>query len=278
MMSSQLKETFERELAKKEEQLNLAYANLLFSEYLTEPFDSATYLSLLDDMADQIWQVVAETATGREAVERLNQHLFEDLKFRGNASDYYNANNSFLHQVLELRTGIPISLSLVYLEIGWRLGLPVWGVGLPGHFIVAYGEPAEPLFIDVFNRGRLLSEDDCMNLARVSSSSRAQFKKRFLRPVGKKAMLYRMLLNLKQIYVKNEDWKPAYNTVDLMLAVAPDQTTELRDRGLIGYRLEQLQQATFDLQRYLFLNPHTPDAAWLKQRLEEMEQELLRLN
>lgn len=91
-------------------------------------------------------------------------------------------------------------------------------------------------------------------------------------------MLYRMLLNLKQIYVKAENWEPAYKTVDLMLVVAPDQSTELRDRGLIGYRLEQLQQAAFDLQRYLFLNPHTPDAAWLKQRLEEMEQELLRLN
>ncbi len=277
-MSSQLKKAFSRELAKSEEDLNLAYANLLFSEYLTEAFDTAHYLSLLDEIADSVWRSVAESSADRETVDRLNQYLFEDLNFGGNSRNYYSANNSFLHKVLELRTGIPISLSLVYLEVGWRLGLPVWGVGLPGHFMVGYGEPVTPIYIDVFNRGRILNENDCINMVRVSSSSRQRFKERFLKPVSKRAMLYRMLLNLKQIFVKAEDWRSAFKTVDLMLVVSPDQPTDLRDRGLIGYRLKRLQSATFDLQRFLFLAPNTPDAAWLKQRLEEMEEELLRLN
>ena len=100
----------------------------------------------------------------------------------------------------------------------------------------------------------------------------------FLKPVSKKAILYRMLLNLKQIYLKAEQWAEAYRLVELMLIVAPQQTTDLRDRGLIAYRLDRRQAAILDLQRYLFLLPHAPDAEWLKKRIEAMEEELLRLN
>ena len=277
-MSSQIKAAFSRELAKNEEQLNLAYAALLLAEYLSNPIDTAYYLSLLDEMAETVQPAILSAATDLAAVEALNQHLFGRLKFSGNSENYYHDSNSFLNKALELRTGIPITLSVIYLEVGWRLGLPVWGVGLPGHFIVAYGPTDRPIYIDVFNQGVRLSEADCLALARVPMSDLLAFKAHFLKPVTKKAILYRMLLNLKQIYLRAENWATAYRVADLIVVVAPTQPTELRDRGLIAYRLNRRQAAIFDLQRYLFLMPHARDADWLKKRIEMMEEELLRLN
>ncbi len=277
-MSRQIKAAFSRELTKSEEQLNLAYAALLLAEYLSDPIDTAYYLSLLDEMAEAVQPAILSAATELAALEALNQYLFGRLKFSGNNENYYHVYNSFLHKVLELRTGIPITLSVIYLEVGWRLGLPVWGVGLPGHFIVAYGPTDRPIYIDVFNQGLRLSEADCLALARAPMSDLEAFQAHFLKPVTKKAILYRMLLNLKQIYLRTENWELAYRVVDLILLVAPTQTTELRDRGLIAYRLNRRQAAILDLQRYLFLVPHAPDADWLRKRVETMEEGLLRLN
>ncbi len=277
-MGSHIKEAFARELAKTDNEINLAFAALLFAEYLSEPIDTSHYLSLLDEMAEAIQPQIPAAESDLQTVEILNEFLFGELKFVGNANNYYHVHNSFLNKVLELRTGIPIALSVLYLEVGWRLGLPVWGVGLPGHFIVAYGSPSEPIYIDVFNQGRLLCEADCLALTRVPLSNRLAFKEQFLKPVSKKAILYRMLLNLKQIFLKAENWEAAYQVIDLMLIVAPQQITELRDRGLVAYRLDRRQAAIFDLQRYLFLVPHAPDVKWLKERVGTMEEELLRLN
>jgi regulator of sirC expression with transglutaminase-like and TPR domain len=276
-MSPQVKETFAREVAKSDQQLNLAYAALLFAEYLTTPFDVSLYLAQLDEMAESIEEVITTTESDRQIIKAFNRYLFKDLKFSGNIKNYYSPHNSFLNKVLDLRTGIPISLSAIYLEVGWRVGLPVWGIGLPGHFIIGYGSPDTPIYIDVFGAGRILSEDECIALTR-GRLDRHQMKAQYLKPVSKKAILHRMLLNLKQIYVGLENWPIAYKVVDLMLTVYPNQASEIRDRGLIAYRLDRLHPATLDLERYLFLTPNTPDAEWLKQRIELMEEQLLRLN
>jgi regulator of sirC expression with transglutaminase-like and TPR domain len=200
------------------------------------------------------------------------------LNFQGNARDYYNPNNSFLDRVMDLKLGIPISLSVLYLEIGRRLALPLWGIGMPGHFIVGGGSLNRPLYIDVFNQGRLLTEEDCLTLCNITETQRMSFKKQFLRPVTKKEILFRMLLNLKHIYINGENWPAAHTTVDLLLAVQPDQASEFKDRGLLAYRLDRLQEAIFDLKRYLFLTPDSPDKAWLEERLMLMEEKLSQLN
>ncbi|MBI1877544.1 MAG: transglutaminase family protein [Chloroflexi bacterium] len=239
---------------------------------------TAYYLALLDDMAEALRPAIQSTITAEEKLWALNHYLFEELQFHGNSQNYYDPDNSFLNQVLDRRTGIPISLSVICLEVGWRLGLPLVGLGLPGHFIVGYGLPDAPIYIDAFNRGALLSEDDCLALCRVPWSERRTFRQQFLIPATKKAILFRMLLNLKQIYLRSENWEPAYRTIDLMLVVQPDQTEELRDRGIVAFRLNRLRQAIFDIQRYLFLNPDTSDADWLRQHLELIEERLSRLN
>jgi regulator of sirC expression with transglutaminase-like and TPR domain len=278
-MPSTAKEAFSRELAKSDPQINLARAALLVSEHLNQTSHLEDYyLALLDDMAEALQPAMRKAKTAPEQVNALTHFLFAELGFHGNGDNYYDPNNSFLDKVLDRRTGIPISLSVICLEIGWRLGLPLAGLGLPGHFIVGYGVPDAPIYIDAFNGGTILTEDDCLALCRVSPSKRLAFREQFLIPASKKAILFRMLLNLKQIYLRQENWEEAYRTIDLMLAVQPDQMGELRDRGVVAYRLNRLREATFDFQRYLFLNPDAPDANWVKQHLEMMEERLSRLN
>ena len=277
-MPSKIRDSFCREVAKADRDINLAYAAMLFSEYLAEPFDSTLYLSLLDEMATIIEQAVLAAKTDLEIIKAINQYLFEELKFSGNQQNYYVPQNSFLNMVLDLRLGIPISLSAIYLELGWRLGLPMWGIGLPGHFIVGYGSTTDPIYIDVFGQGRILSEEECIDIARGSHNSRDRIKNEYLKPISKRAILFRMLLNLKQIYVGLENWETAYKVVDLMCIAKPKQINEVRDRGLLAYRLNRLHAAIFDIERYLFLARNSPDTAWLKQHLETMEEKLLRLN
>ncbi len=273
------KTAFTQEMDLSDAQVNLARAALLMSEHINHaPNLVGPYLARLDEMAEQVRPALELARADEEKVAALTGYLFGELDFHGNSENYYDPNNSFLNRVLDRRTGIPISLSLICLEVGWRLGLPMSGLGLPGHFIVGYGLPEAPLYLDPFNRGVILSEDDCLALGRVPTSQRPAFREQFLAPAAKKAILFRMLLNLKQIYLRQETWERAYRTLDLMLLVQPNQIEELKDRGLVAYRLNRLREATFDLHRYLYLKPNAPDAKWLRQQLEMIEQKLSRLN
>ncbi|MCB0211024.1 MAG: tetratricopeptide repeat protein [Anaerolineae bacterium] len=271
-------ETVTNILRKDEGLIDLAATALLIAEHLTHPFNKQLYLNRLDKMAAALRPRVAAADSQEEIIDALNTFLFGQIRLSGNADDYYNPNNSFLNRVLDTRKGIPILLSVIYLEIGHRLHLPLWGVSLPGHFITAYGAENAPIFIDVFNRGRILTEDDCLEIARIPADSRATFRKQYLRPVSKKHILYRMLLNLKHIYLDQHNWANALKTMNLLMILRPKETGNLRDRGLIYHRLGRYHAAITDLQRYLFLNPNIVDAKDIKERLELIETELARLN
>lgn len=277
-MLQKVRTAFAQEVAKGETHINLAYAALLISEYLTGAVDISLYLAMLDEIADAAQPSVQAATSNRQTLDTFNRYMFEEKQFAGNAIDYYAPDNSFLNRVLETRVGIPISLSVIYMEVGQRLGLPVWGVGMPGHFIVGYGASSDPTYVDVFDRGHILSEDDCLAICNVSPANRLDFRNQFLKPATKKSILFRMLLNLKQIYVNREAWELAYKTVDFMVLVRPREVTEIRDRGLLAYRLNRLQQAMFDINRYLFLEPDSLESSWLTKRVETIEEQLTRLN
>ena len=277
-ISHNIKEALAKELEKPELEIDLLYATLLISQYLTQPFRFSVYLNLFDEMAASIQPAIQSADTDQDIINIFNNYLFNELKFSGNNTNYYHPGNSFLNNVLDLRTGIPLSLSIIYLEIGWRLGLPVVGIGLPGHFMVGYKRQTDTVYIDVFNQGKILTESDCMDLCHVPEADRLPFRKEYLKPALKSTMLLRLLVNLKQIYVTLETWQTAYKTVDLILVVKPNQSSELRDRGLIAYRLGYLQDAVFDIKQYLLITPNSPDSTWLKRHLEIMEARLLRLN
>jgi regulator of sirC expression with transglutaminase-like and TPR domain len=222
--------------------------------------DAAPYLQRLERMG--------EAAAGRlqrhlgapasVLIATLNAYLYEELGFSGNRDRYDDPRNSFLNEVLDRRLGIPISLAVVYLEIGRRAGLRLEGVNFPGHFLVrapaAPGE-MEDAIVDPFHAGALLSEVDCRHLLRQHLGEEAAFDHGLLATATRQHIVVRMLVNLKRLYVRMRSFPQARAISDLLLAVDPSALAELRDRGLLAYHMEDFAAALKDLEAYLRLMP-----------------------
>jgi regulator of sirC expression with transglutaminase-like and TPR domain len=190
-------------------------------------------------------------------IATLNAYLYEELGFSGNRDRYDDPRNSFLNEVLDRRTGIPISLAIVYIEVGRRAGLQLEGVNFPGHFLVR--APAEPgtedLILDPFHSGALLSEVDCRQLLRQHLGDEAAFDPTLLATATRQQIVVRMLMNLKRLYVRMRSFPQARFIADLLLTVDPSALSELRDRGLLAYHMEDFAAALRDLEAYLRLMP-----------------------
>jgi regulator of sirC expression with transglutaminase-like and TPR domain len=192
-----------------------------------------------------------------ERFERLNQYLFDELGFAGNEKRYDDPRNSFLHEVVERRTGIPISLAVVYIDVARRAGLALEGVNFPGHFLVRYapGPDRRPhdreLLIDAFHRGAFLTELDTRRLLEQHVGTDASLTPDMLAAAGKQETLVRMLTNLKRLYVRSRSFPQAHEITSLLVALDADALTEIRDRGLLAYQLHDLPAALRDLETYL---------------------------
>jgi regulator of sirC expression with transglutaminase-like and TPR domain len=190
-------------------------------------------------------------------VDTLNQLLFEDEGFRGNDTQYEDPRNSFLNDVVARRTGLPIALCVVYLDVARRAGVPVEGVNFPGHFLVRYRtsahDPDHPrdLVIDPFHQGAVLDEADLRQLLRRHAGDEAAYDRRLLQPASRLQILTRMAVNLKRLYVAMRSFPQAKAATDMLLALEPLSTTELRDRGLLAYHLNDFPSALRDLEAYL---------------------------
>jgi regulator of sirC expression with transglutaminase-like and TPR domain len=200
---------------------------------------------------------LGENAPPRQQVDALNALLFEREGFCGNERFYEDPRNSFLNDVLERRTGLPVVLSVIYLDVARRAGVPIEGVNFPGHFLVRYragtrhaGQSHE-LLIDPFGGGRLLTETDCRQLLRKHVGEEATFDRRMLVTAGKHDILTRMLANLKRVYVSMRSFPQARDAVNLLVALNPLAGPELRDRGLLSYHMGEHTQALRDLEAYL---------------------------
>jgi regulator of sirC expression with transglutaminase-like and TPR domain len=226
--------------------------------------DPAPYLQRLERMGEAAeGRLLRHEQAGRaQQVAVLNAYLYEELGFSGNRERYDDPRNSYLNEVLDRRTGIPISLAAVYLEIGRRAGLRLEGVNFPGHFLVrmpaADGDPDlhGDLIIDPFHSGALLSEVDCRQLLRQHDlSTEATFDSGLLATATRHDIVIRMLVNLKRLYVRMQSFPQARFIADLLLAVDPSALSELRDRGLLAYHMEDFASALRDLEAYLRLMP-----------------------
>jgi regulator of sirC expression with transglutaminase-like and TPR domain len=264
-------------VSRPDEQIDLAEASLLIACGEYPDLDVATYLRRLDGMG----AAVAERLEGRSAwaiLAALNRYLFEELGFAGNSEDYYNPRNSFLNDVLDSRRGIPITLSTVYLEVAARAGLSVQGVGLPGHFILKARVDGAELLIDPFHGGTLLSHADCQERLERVFGGRVRIEPGMLASCSRREILSRMLRNLKTIYLKAGDQARALRSLELLLALRPDDTQELRDRGLAHAALDCYLLAARDLEAYLARVPRAPEADELRRTIEEMRFRASRLN
>jgi regulator of sirC expression with transglutaminase-like and TPR domain len=249
---------FARLVGRRESAVDLAEASLLIAQDAYPDLEVGAYLERLDDLAEPLrprWQAYAPL---EDQLALLNEHLFGEIGFRGNREDYYDPRNSYLNEVLDRKLGLPITLSVVYMEVARRLGLSVFGVGLPGHFIVTAERDGTSLLLDPFNGGKVLTPQDCEGLVRESSENTVPFSDAQLAPVRKRQILTRMLNNLKNMYMTRDDPAAAWPVVEKMVCLNPDCAADRRDRGLVAYRLNNFAQARQDLRYYL---DHRPDAA-----------------
>jgi regulator of sirC expression with transglutaminase-like and TPR domain len=242
---------------------SLARAALVIARIEYPRLEVEPYLARLDAMGAaarlRIERHVADTGddTPLSRVTALNAYLFEDERFVGNREQYEDPRNSCLNEVMERRTGIPITLSLLYMEVAARAGVLVDGVNFPGHFLVRCpetGSGAKGIIIDPFRRGALLAEQDCRVLLQRHVGSEVAFDRALLAPATRPQIIVRMLLNLKRIYVHMRSFPQARDVTEMLLALSPSALSELRDRGLLAYHLNDLSTALRDLQTYLKLS------------------------
>jgi regulator of sirC expression with transglutaminase-like and TPR domain len=255
---------------------DLAVPALMIARLEYPTLDAGPYLDRLDALGLEAERRVAAAGPDSHArVQAINAYLFGELRFVGNAVRYEDPRNSFLNEVLDRRTGIPITLALLYMEVARRAGLRVEGINFPGHFLLRcparHGLPgADDLIIDAFHGGALLSRDDCRELLRGPGNvvdafdpgddvdDDALLESRLAAHASKPQILARMLANLKGVYVRMHSYPQARDITELLLAVDPSAINELRDRGLLAYNLRDFSGALRDLQAYLQLSNAAP--------------------
>jgi regulator of sirC expression with transglutaminase-like and TPR domain len=265
-------------LARPDPEVDLAEAALLVAAEEYDGLDVRAYLARLDEMGAALRQRLDDEPRPERAIMALNHYLFQEQGFRGNSEQYYDARNSYLNEVIERRTGIPITLCTVFMEVGRRAGLEVEGVGLPGHFVVRVHTPSRPLLVDPFHGGTLLSEKDCQDRLDRIFNCKVQLEPKMLRPCRRKEMLERILRNLKAIYLRDQDNDRALRVVDLLVRLQPGSAEDLRDRGVIYAALDCYGVAARDLECDLALAPGAKDAEELRARAALLRQQAARLN
>ena len=278
-------------LADQSDRYSLAEACLLIAADAYEDLDVNHYLAEIERMAARLRGRLPPAVNAEGKVIALNQFLFDELGFAGDADDYYDPRNSYLNEVIERRRGIPISLSIVYMEIGRKIGLPLEGVSFPGHFLVRLGLRGSTLVLDPFAGGAPLSENDLRKLLKrvIAGSGRAQMRSaddvaaelpldQFLEPAGHRQILARVLRNLKNIYREKDETHRQLQVLNRLLMVAPDAHTELRDRGLVYQQLEAFRAALRDLSDYLEREPEAADADDIRAKVVELTSRCAKLN
>lgn len=265
------RQNFQAEIYQPDDKINLAKAALFIAQTEYPNLDIEGYLTTLAEMANRLRDRLPESRYPLKIVQTINSYLYEELGFSGNKNDYYNPRNSFLNDVIERRTGIPITLSLLYLEIAKHLDFPMVGIGMPGHFLIRPQFEDVGIFVDAFNQGEILFPQDCEDLLSHIYQRPVTIREEFLQPIDKPSFLARMLNNLKGIYLNQSQFEQALEIVEWLLLLFPDAPHERRDRGLISYQLGQFKQAIPDLRFYLNTLPQSPDAATLQQLLMQLQ-------
>ena len=279
-MSNPSTENFEALASKPDEALDIARIALALATDAYPDLDPGAYLAWLDATAEAIAGAADRALPLPERLAMLDRQLFEVECFTGNQDDYHDPRNSYLNDVIERRTGIPITLSVVYLEVGWRLGLPLVPVSFPAHFLVA-STGAGRVFIDPFNRGARVSAAELVaRLAPMAGGSEQarQILPRVTAPASRREVAMRMLRNLRQIYARQRDYDRLLVVANRMVALDPKDPTALRERGHVLVELECYQAAYHDYQHYLRLAPLAADGADIQARIERLRPIATRLN
>ena len=276
--TEQIRAEFTRMMKRPEPALDLARAALLIAAESDPQVDVDGELKRLDGWGEQLKSKIAPDANNLQKLARLRSFLFEELGFAGESQDYFSPSNSLLHQVIERRRGIPLTLGILMMELGWRIGMPLEGVGFPGHFLVRLtGEPGD-LLLDPFRHGKSVHEDDCRRMLAEITKGEVAYTPRLIESVDKRIMIIRLLHNLKAAYVKRAEEEEALAVVERLLIIDPNDLTQVRDQGLLLFRLQRYAPALASLMRYLAEAPDAADRAEVEGTAIALRQQMNSMN
>jgi regulator of sirC expression with transglutaminase-like and TPR domain len=264
-----------------EDGINLAEAALAIAAEEYTDLDIAGYLERLDEMGSTLRRRLRPDITTGDSIRLLNHYLFQELGFSGDTENYYDPRNSFLNEVIERRLGIPITLSVIYIEVGRRIGLPLHGVSLPAHFLVKCVVREGAILLDPYSKGISLGLDDLVQRLKAWRGGielDSEMVKNMLASAGSREILARILRNLRGIYLKNGQLTKALHACDRIVTLDPQSAEEYRDRGNIYLELECFRAALADFRAYLMLKPEAEDADEIQRKTIELAQRASRLN
>lgn len=270
VMSRRSRRTFQELVTLPDGAIPLAETALLLACEEYPQLEISPYLDKLDEIADFVRPRLRPENSPLDTIEALNDVLFGLVGFRGNTENYNDPRNSFFNDVLERRVGIPITLSLVYLEVARRVSFRLFGVGMPGHFLVKYRDRNQELFLDPFNAGQVLTREDCSRRFEEMFGVEKEFSDRMLDTVSPRQMLFRMLNNLKTIYLNVHAYEKSLAMVDMMLLADPEAVEQYRDRGILRVQLRRFNDAVRDFEHYVKGAPDSKDRSQVEEHLREL--------
>ena len=263
---------FYQEVQQPDEQINLERAALYIAQEKYPDLDVDEYLNALDTMADDIREQLSIESYPLKILKTINHYLYGNLGFAGNTENYYDPRNSFLNDVIDRRTGIPITLSLVYLAIAQRLDFPMVGIGMPGHFLIRPIQEDMDIFVDAFSQGEILFPQDCQDRLNQMSGQSVEMQPQFLAAVTSRQFLARMLTNLKATYLDRGEMEKVLAAIERILLLFPNAAFELRDRGILYFRMNRWIEARQDLEAYLDALPMADDRNTIRKLLNRIGQ------
>jgi len=266
---------FAREVSRPDPEIDLTRAALVIARGEYPELDIGVYLDRLDALARRA-SGGSDGSLGQ--LHRIRECLFEEEGFAGNREDYSDPRNSYLSDVLDRRLGIPITLSLVLIEVGRRLGFEMEGIGLPGHFITGARVGGEHVLLDAFNGGAILTGEGCSDVVARALGRRVELTAEHFRPVSHRQFLTRVLSNLKASYWRLEAWKKVVDIIDCLMTLNPGAGEEWRDRGFAWIRQGETRRGIADWERYLSESPNAPDREQVRAALRRARHNLARLN
>lgn len=274
LRAGRARELFTEEALKSAALMRLDKAALLIAaeDEAHRHLDIEEYLSRLDALADEARSFLEMSQAGE--TESFNRFLFDVKRFAGNQLDYYDPRNSFLNEVIDRRVGIPITLSVVYIEVGRRAGLDVEGVGLPGHFIVRVRELGErdAVLVDPFH-GVMLTREDCQDRLDTVYDGLVRLSDEHMTAASTQEILVRMLKNLKAVYTRSNLYRQALCCVERLLLLTPEDPAEHRDRGALLANLERFAEAITEMEFYLQAAAEASDEQQVREHLNRIRQQ-----
>ena len=266
-----LRECFLAEMSQAEDEINLARAALMVAREEYPQLSEERCLGQLDLLAEETRDRLNDENAHLLVLQELLNSLYERQGFRGNREAYYDPRNSFLNDVLDRKLGIPLTLGIVVLEVGWRLDLPLEGVNFPGHFLVRFKGDAMDLLVDPYDGGAVRFEDEAQELLDRVYGGMIRVNDSFLKSATKREMLVRLLMNLKSLYLNVQDHTRALSVVERILLIRPIAAGEIRDKGVILARLGRKREALEQLEAYLNVAPDASDSPRILELVDDLK-------